>query len=230
MSQTTLNVVAISIFTVVMASLLGPLLNIPPAIPAVAIAGMLGFATLDTLSLQGRGGALLIDSLARFSPQHRARVMHHEAGHFLTAHLLNIPVTGYTLTAWEAFRQGQPGRGGVSFDCQELDAEVETGQLSGQLLDRFCTVWMAGAVAEALVYGQAEGGADDRQKFGLLWSQLQRPASEGELKQRWSALQAKTLLQENWTAYEALVEALQRRASVAECRALIEQNRETSSA
>jgi hypothetical protein len=223
MSQTTLNLVAVTIFAFVMVSLLGPLLHWSPFIPAIAAFGMLSVATLDTLSWQGKAGTLLVDWVAGFSPEHRERVLRHEAGHFLVAHLLEIPVTGYTLSAWEAFRQGQPGQGGVSFELALLEAELQQG-LSSQLIDRFCTVWMAGAAAEQLSYGNAEGGGDDRQKLQLLWSQLKRPQGEGVLKQRWAALQAKTLLEEHRAAYEALVAAMAQRASVEDCQQAIVQH------
>jgi hypothetical protein len=223
MSQTTLNLVAITIFTLVMSSLLGPLVDLSPVVPAIAVFGLLGAATLDTLSWQGRGGTLLLDWLARFSPQHRERVIRHEAGHFLVAHLLEIPITGYTLSAWEAFRQGQPGLGGVSFDSQELNAELEKGLLSAQLVERYCTVWMAGTAAEKLVYGNAEGGADDRQKLRILWTQLKRPLSECEIKERWASLQARSLLEAHQPAYEKLVAAMTQAEPVNKCRELIEQ-------
>jgi hypothetical protein len=222
MNQMSLNLVAITIFTLVMSSLLGPLVHLSPAIPAIAVVGLLGFATIDTFSWQGRGSTLLLSWLGSFSPQYRARIIHHEAGHFLVAHLLGIPITGYTLSAWEAFRQGQPGLGGVSVDCQELDGELAQGNLSAQLVDRFGTVWMAGGVAEKLVYGNTEGGEDDRQKFRLLWSQLQRPAAEGEMKERLASLQAKELLQGNWSTYEALVAAMEQHLPVEACLQAIE--------
>lgn len=224
MSQTTLNLTAIVIFVMVMASLLGPLVQVSPFVPAALIFGMLGVATIDRFSWQGQAGTLLVDWVAGFSAEHRARVLRHEAGHFLAAHLLNIPITGYTLNAWEAFRQGQPGLGGVSFNAQDLDAELEQGKLSSQLVDRFCTVWMAGAAAETLNYGNVEGGNDDRQKLHLLWAQLQRPNSEAALKERWATLQAKSLLETNQTAYEALVQAMESRASVEDCCIAINQH------
>jgi IS1 family transposase len=223
-SQIGLNLVAITIFTLVMTSLLGPILHISPVVPAIATFGILGIATLDNFGLQGRGGTLLLDWLASFSAEHRDRVIHHEAGHFLAAYLLNIPVTGYTLSAWEAFRQGQPGRGGVSFDTQALEQELEQGNVSAQFLDRYCKVWMAGIAAETLVYGNAEGGGDDRQKFRLLWAHLRRPEVEGEQKANWSAFQVKSLLQDHWSAYEALVDAMRNRASVEDCSRAIEQH------
>jgi hypothetical protein len=225
MSQTTLNLVAITLFALVISSLLGPLLNISPFIPAAATIGILGLATLDTFNWQGRAGTLLVGWVDSFSAEHRARVLRHEAGHFLVAHLLDIPVTGYSLSAWEAFRQGQAGRGGVSFAATDLAAALEQGKLSGQLVDRLCMVWMAGIAAETLAYGKAEGGGDDRQQLRLLWSQLQRPRSEGDQKERWATLQAKTLLEEQRPAYEALVEAMANRQSVESCCLAIDQHK-----
>lgn len=217
MKQVSLNLVAITIFFFVMLSLLTPLIHLPAEIPALAVFAVLCLATVDTLGWQGRGSTLLLDWLARFSKEYRDRVLHHEAGHFLVAHQLGIPITGYTLTAWEARQQGQPGLGGVTFDTQELETELATGQLSTQLIDRYCIVWMAGIAAELLHYGDAEGGGDDRQTIRTLWLQLQRPLSEVDIKQRWAILQAKALLQTNQPAYNALLQVMEQRSSVESC-------------
>lgn len=232
MRQTTLNLIAIGVFATTLLSLLGPLIQLSPTIPATTTAVLLGFFAIDRFLWQGTGGTLIVDWFARLSPNHRDRVIHHEAGHFLIAYLLNIPVTGYALSAWDAFKQGQPGQGGVTFGTQELDAELAKGTLSAQLLERYCTVWMAGGVAETIVYGNAEGGADDLQKFRMIWAQLNRPDREGQEKERWSVLKARNLLQQHWDAYEALVEALKQQADVDECCRVIEQHRpvETASA
>jgi hypothetical protein len=223
-NPTTLNLIAVTIFLFVLSSLLGPLIHLSPAVPAIAAFGLLGLATVDTFSLQGRAGTLVVDWFARFSPEHRSRIIHHEAGHFLVAHLSQIPITGYTLTAWDAFRQGQPGYGGVTFNTQELDRELQQGKLSNQLLDRFCTVWMAGTAAEQLVYSEATGGADDRQKFRTLWAILKRPDVEGQQKEKWAAFQAKNLIQTHREAYDALVVGMEQGASVEECIQIIEQH------
>lgn len=209
-----------------MMSLLGPLLHVSPVIPAIAVFGILSVATIDTLNWQGQLGTLVIDWFNQFSTEHRARVLRHEAGHFLVAHLSDIPVTGYTLSAWDAFRQKQPGFGGVSFGSEELDQSIEQKALSAQLLDRYCTVLMAGIAAETLVYGDAQGGADDRQKLRFLWSQLKRPDAEAEQKQKWAAFQAKNLIKTHESAYEALVSAMEQQASVEDCRLAIEQHKE----
>lgn len=221
MGQLTLNLVAITIFIVTMGMLLGPLLNIPQGVPVVAIALILGIATLDQASWKGTLGNIFINSLSRMSGEERDRILHHEAGHFLVAFLLDIPVTDYTLNAWDAWKKGMPGIGGVQFDTADLDATIKTGQLPAQMLNRYCTVWMAGIAAENAVYGQARGGQDDRQKFSILWQQLQRPIQEGQIRQRWAVLQARTLLEKHQEAFEALVAAMAEEKPVEDCLALL---------
>lgn len=221
MNQLSLNLIAIGVFVTVMTSLLGPLVNLSPVVPAVTVAGIMGLAAVDTLGWQNRGSTLLLDWMAQFSAEHRDRILHHEAGHLLVAQRLGIPVTGYTLTAWEAFRLGQPGNGGVQFDTTELDAELKQGKLSSALIDRYCIVWMAGIAAETLTYGNAEGGAGDREQIQLLFNLLKRPASEASQKERWAILQAKTLLQEAQEVYEPLVEAMRSRQPVQACQQLV---------
>ncbi len=222
MSQTALNLVAISIFLMTFSVLLGPLIHLSPAVPALATFAILGIATFDNFSLQGQGGTIILDWIAGFSPQYRDRIIYHEAGHFLIAHLLDIPVTGYTLSAWEAWKQGQPGQGGVSFDDGELATQLERGTISAQIIDRYCTMWMAGIVAETLVFDHAEGGADDQSKLARVLAGLGFSAADSQQKQRFHLLQAKNLLQENWSSYEALVKSMQQRASVTACQRVID--------
>ena len=222
MNPIALNLIALSIFAMTVTTILGPLIHLSPAVPAIVTFTVLGIATLDSFTWQGRGGTIALDWLASFSPAHRARVARHEAGHFLVAQQLGIPVTSYTLSAWEAFRQGHPGQGGVQFDTQELDAQLQAGKLSVQLVDRYCAVWMAGGVAEMLAYDSVEGGADDLQKLRMTLAQLRLPDSEIQLKERWASLQAKNLLQQNQDAYEALVTAMETRQPIADCLQLLQ--------
>lgn len=217
MSETSLNLVAISIFLMTLSVLLGPLVNLSPAVPAIATFVILGIATLDSFSLQGKGGSLLLDWIGGFSPSHRDRIVHHEAGHFLTAYLQSIPIKGYTLTAWEAIKLGQTGLGGVTFDDAELALQLEQGKITAQILDRYCTIWMAGIAAETLVFDRAEGGADDKNKLAQVLTKLGFTASAKNQKQRFCLLQAKNLLEENWSSYKALVEVMRERGSVSEC-------------
>ncbi|NDJ24298.1 ATP-dependent Zn protease [Nostoc sp. B(2019)] len=222
MSQTALNLVAISIFLITLSTLLGPFIHLSPTVPALATFTILGIATLDSFGLQGKGGTIFLDWIAGFSPEHRDRIVHHEAGHFLVAYLLDIPVTNYTLSAWEAWKQGQVGQGGVTFDDAELATQLEMGKISAQMLDRYCTIWMAGIAAETLAFDNAEGGADDKNKLAGVLTVLGFSEFICQQKQRFHALQAKNLLQENWSSYQALVKAMQQRASVADCQSAIE--------
>jgi hypothetical protein len=222
MSQTALNLVAISVFLITLSTLLGPFIHLSPTVPALATFTILGIATLDSFSLQGKGGTILLDWIAGFSPEHRDRIVHHEAGHFLVAYLLDIPVTNYTLSAWEAWKQGQAGQGGVTFEDSELATQLEMGKISAQMLDRYCTIWMAGIAAETLVFDNAEGGADDKNKLIGVLTVLGFSESSYQQKLRFHALQAKNLLQENWSSYQALVKAMQQRAPLADCQSAIE--------
>ena len=221
MPQTALNLIAVGIFVMTMTSLLGPIFHIPPVVPAAITFGILSLATADTLSWNSRGVSLLLDLFA--SAEQRQRIINHEAGHFLTAYFLGIPVTGYTLTAWEVIKQGRLGRGGVSFNTDSLTAkpfELEKMRLT---LERFCTVWMAGIAAEQMVYGNSQGGAEDRQQLKQVLTMAGLPEVGYAQKERWAQLQATNLITRHQHSYEALVEAMKQRASVEECYAVIQQ-------
>lgn len=224
MEQTALNLIAIGIFGMMLSVLLGPLFNISPIIPAAATFSILGLATLDNFSFQGKGATLLLDWLAGTKSEHRDRILYHEAGHFLVASLLGIPITGYTLTAWEAFKQGQQGLGGVTFDTSQLSPNtLNSGEIK-LTLDRFSTVWMAGIAAENLAYGNAEGGKEDRLQLRNALVLFGYSATDYPVKERWGILQAQTMLEENKAAYEALVAVMKERASVGDCDRIIQEH------
>ena len=221
MSQTAINLIAISVFLMTLSSLLGPLIHLSPTIPALATVTFLGIATLDNFSFHGKGGTIVLDFVARFSPEYKERILHHEAGHFLVAHLLEIPVTGYTLSAWEAWKKGQPGQGGITLEDSELTAQIENGKISAQMLDRYCTIWMAGIAAETLFFNSSEGGNDDKSKLIEVLRVIGFSEAGYQQKQRFHLLQSKTLIQENWESYQALVAAMRERVSVEECKKAI---------
>lgn len=228
MNPITLNLIAVGIFAVVILILVGPLLQIPATIPALITIGILGIATVDTFGFNGQGGNLLIDTIAQRDPAYRRRILHHEAGHFLVAHLLDIPVTDYTLSAWEASQKGQNGRGGVQFNLDTILRQANTGALSTQAVDTYCSIWMAGIAAEELVYGQAEGGGSDRQQIRLLWSQLSRlnPTISLDTKMRWAILKAKSLLEQHRSSYDALVEKMDARAPIEDCLQVVQDSKQ----
>jgi hypothetical protein len=222
MKDISLNLIAVGVFAITLSALVGPALNLSPIVPALATACLLGFATIDNLSWQGQGSKILIDLFV--SGERRDRIVCHEAGHFLVAYLLDIPISGYALNAWEAFRQGQSAQGGVRFNDLELATQLEEGSISSLLFDRYCTLWMAGIAAEDICYGNAEGGAEDITKISALFVQMKRPLSESQLKQRWAFLQAKNLIETNKSAYEALVKAMKEKQSVVDCCQVIQRS------
>ena len=224
MSQTAINLVAISVFLMTFSTLLGPLIHLSPTIPALATVTFLGIATLDNFSFQGKAGTIFLDFLARFSPEYKERVLHHEAGHFLVAHLLEIPITGYTLSAWEAWQQGQPGQGGVSIDDRELTTPIEKGEISTQMLERYCTILMAGIAAETLIFDAPQGGNDDKIKLMQFLQVLGVSEDIYQQKQRFHLLQSKNLIQKNWESYQALVSAMREQVSVEECKKVIRES------
>ncbi|NES85454.1 MAG: hypothetical protein F6K10_30840 [Moorea sp. SIO2B7] len=97
-----------------------------------------------------------------------------------------------------------------------------TGREMRLILDRFCTVWMAGIAAETLIYGNAEGGEEDRQKIRQALKVAGFPESGYQQKESWAKLQATNLLKENQSSYEALVKAMKARASVEDCCSILE--------
>jgi hypothetical protein len=149
--------------------------------------------------------------------------LHHEAGHFLAAYYLGIPVKDYTLSAWETFKQGKPGFGGVEFDTEPLESQSQNWQKFPLILERFATVWMAGIAAEQLIYGQAEGGNDDRQKLLSSLTLSQLPQAIYPQKERWALVQAKNLLESHRPEYDALVQAMTQRLPVADCYRIIQE-------
>ena len=222
MPQTALNLVAIGIFTMTLSSLLGPIFNISPFIPAAATFGILGLATVDTLTWNSRGVSLLLDLFA--TPEQRERIINHEAGHFLTAYFLGIPIEGYTLTAWETIKQGKLGDGGVSFNTDILTTQPFNPEEMRLTLDRYCTVWMAGVAAEKMMYDSDLGGAEDRQQLRQALSLAGLSEKAYPQKERWAQIQATNLLERHQKSYEALVEAMTNRASVEECCLTIQQH------
>ena len=80
---------------------------------------------------------------------------------------------------------------------------------------------MAVIAAEKLVYDDASGGADDQNKLKGVLKSLGCSDSFCNQKQRFSILQAKTLLENNWSAYQTLVDTMRKRATVKECKDIL---------
>jgi hypothetical protein len=217
MSDTTVNAVAIAIFTMTLSALLGPLFHISPLLPALGTLSVLGLVTADQLGWEGKGTNLLLSLWA--SPAEKQRQLHHEAGHFLVAYYLGIPVLDYQLGAWQSFQRGQVGQAGVQFDLSGLDQDWQTFPLQ---LERWSTVLMAGIAAEQLQYGQAQGGQNDRQQLHQVFALAGLPSQQWPLKERWALLQAKNYLQRHASAYQNLMQAMAEGASVVTCHQVLQ--------
>lgn len=217
MQQTSLNVMAIAIFMVTLSVLLGGIFPISPLIPTLATVAMMGFLTVDTLAWQNQGINIFLGFLA--SKEEKERIIHHEAGHFLTAYLLDIPVIGYTLTPWEALKEKQLGRGegGVIIAEDFLLSKKQNLREFNLFGDRLCIVLMAGIAAENLIYNNNNGGENDRQKLSQVLSSFGLNQNYSYQKEKSFILQATTLIKENKSRYESLITAMKSRKSVTEC-------------
>jgi hypothetical protein len=212
--EISLNIIALSAFTIMLGSLTAPLLHFSPLIPLSAVMGLLVGTSLDNFFLQSRCTGLVLDTIARRDPAYAQRIVYHEAGHFLVAWLLGITVTGYSLSAWEAWQQGQTGQGGVAF-------APPPNPISGKLLQSYCAVWMAGVAAEQIIYGNSLGGQDDRQQLRQILRLAGCEPSGLARAESAALLQAQAQLALHQPAFEALVQALQERRSIAACLELV---------
>jgi hypothetical protein len=217
MNQITLNAIAISVFGMTLSVLLGPLLHISPSLSAGVILVGLSTVTLDGLRFNSVGLTLLLDTLARLSPRYRKRVLHHEAGHFLAACLLDLPIQSYTLSVWDAFRQGNAQEGGLVLD---QPSDITTSGWLKSNIDKLCTVWVAGGIAENLKHGSIEGNEDDLRKLRQSLSSLNLNI---QLYEQQAKRQARQLLKENWQAYEALIVQMEMHQTSTECCRVIKQ-------
>uniref|UniRef100_A0A7S1FXL6 Peptidase M41 domain-containing protein n=2 Tax=Corethron hystrix TaxID=216773 RepID=A0A7S1FXL6_9STRA len=177
-------------------------------------------------------GGLFETALKTLFPEYRAKVLRHEAGHFLIAHLLGCPVEGCVLSAWSALsdaRFGGAGGGisaGTSFYDPVLSREINDSQtITRSSIDRYSCIVMAGIAAEAVEFGKAEGGAGD--EMALIQFLLSINPRSGKARvwdeerirnqARWGAMQAVLLLEAFRPSYDALVDALERGGGLGEC-------------
>jgi len=206
MGETAINLLAIAIFTITMTALSTPFTGISPLVPTAITILCLGLYGLDNAYREGKGGAAIINWIESKLPKHKekqARILYHEAGHFLVAHLLGIKVVGYNLKS----------RAGVEVDTAPTTAEVPLN-----ILERYCTVWMAGIAAEEYIYQEANGGDDDLLKLRAAIAHTANP----DLEERWAKVRARNLIRVNATAFAALVSKMQEQSTVEACYAAID--------
>nr|CAD1834551.1 unnamed protein product [Ananas comosus var. bracteatus] len=175
------------------------------------LAVVLALATADAIFL---GGSCLAQVLC-FWPPYKRRVLVHEAGHLLTgksdAYLMGCPIRGVILDPFVALQMGIQGQAGTQFWDEKMENELAEGRLSSTAFDRYCMILFAGIAAEALVYGEAEGGENDENMFRSLCVLLRPPLTVSQMsnRARWSVLQSYNLLKWHKNAHRAAVKALE---------------------
>ncbi|KAK4790744.1 hypothetical protein SAY86_018048 [Trapa natans] len=178
--------------------------------PNLAI--LLGLAFLDSIFL----GGCCVAQISSYWPPQRRRILVHEAGHLLVAYLIGCPIRGVILDPIVAMQMGIQGQAGTQFWDEKMDKELAKGHLSGTAFDRYCMVLFAGIAAEALIYGEAEGGENDENLFRSICVLLDPPLSIAQMSNqaRWSVLQSYNLLKWYKHAHLAVVKALERGSSL----------------
>ncbi|KAJ6432324.1 hypothetical protein OIU84_019545 [Salix udensis] len=173
----------------------------------VNLAAILGLTLLDSIFL----GGVCLAQISSYWPPNKRRILVHEAGHLLVAYLMGCPIRGVILDPMVAMQMGTQGQAGTQFWDEKLSNELAEGKLSSTSFDRYCMVLFAGIAAEALVYGEAEGGENDENLFRSICILLQPPLSVAQMSNqaRWSVLQSFNLLKWHRDAHRAAVKALE---------------------
>ncbi|EPS65428.1 hypothetical protein M569_09348, partial [Genlisea aurea] len=168
---------------------------------------ILGLTMLDAVFL---GGSCLAQ-ISSYWPPYKRRILVHEAGHLIVAYLMGCPIRGVILDPFIAMQMGIKGQAGTQFWDENLQNELAEGRVSGTAFDRYCMVLFGGIAAEALVYGEAEGGENDENLFRSICLLLDPPLSTAQMSNqaRWSVLQAYNLLKWHERAHGAAVKALE---------------------
>ncbi|PIN12220.1 hypothetical protein CDL12_15167 [Handroanthus impetiginosus] len=176
------------------------------------LAAILGLSMLDAIFL---GGSCLAQ-ISSYWPPYKRRILVHEAGHLLVAYLMGCPIRGVILDPIVAMQMGIQGQAGTQFWDEKLQNELAEGRISGTAFDRYCMVLFAGIAAEALVYGEAEGGENDENLFRSICVLLEPPLSIVQMSNqaRWSVLQSYNLLKWHRHAHRAAVKALENGGSL----------------
>jgi hypothetical protein len=226
MNVTATDLLAIAIFTITMMSLVGTMAGLSPIVPSAIAFTLLSAWGIDIGFWQGKFGAYVQAWLRARSPKYRERVSYHEAGHFLTAHVLGFKVVRYAIAGIVGRSLGEiladdtfTGiEGGVEI---EIADEPNSKNLSANLLDRYSTVYMAGIAAEQLMCeGATEGGLDDMQRLRKVISHLPNPMTQ----ERWALLNARNLLNDRHEVLIILAEKMLSGATVEDCCQTIDQS------
>lgn len=202
-------------------------LNLNPQQILFISLGLLFLLTFDSVAFNGGFGALILDTIGHtLSEKYHNRVTQHEAGHFLIAYLLGILPRGYTLTSLEALKKEgslnvQAGTAFVDFEFLE---EVNKGQVSATMLNRFSCIALAGVATEYLLFGCAEGGLTDINQLDFLLQSLGFTQKKADSQVRWAVLNTILILRRHENARAKLAEGMSEGRSVGFCIDIIEKS------
>jgi hypothetical protein len=170
-------------------------------------------------------GAIFETAYQKLFPEYRKKILYHEAGHFLLAYLVGVPVRDCITNAWEARKNREiKGQAGTIFYDTKVQEELASQKISRSSINRLSVIIMAGIAAEADQFGKTEGGIADEQSLITFLNGVQPPWNilriQGQA--RWAALQAMLVLREHRESYDALVECLEQGKGLGDCIVAIE--------
>ena len=156
-----------------------------------------------------------IDKFSGIFPDYRERVIKHEAAHMLTAHVLGVPVAGYSLMI---------GKEHTDLAEAALQRRLIEKTLEQSEVDRLSIIAMAGATSEAMNFEEVMGqNADMLDLQRIMWrSSTKMSDAQQQNQTRWAAYQAAAILRKYKAEYAALIECMARGANTAECIKAIE--------
>jgi len=193
------------VLVVTLLALLGPLLGLSPWFTTALVALALTSLTVDAARFGGRGGHLLAETLPGGLLRLR-RIALHEAGHVLVAEREGVAVAAIHVGSLACLRAG------LSAGGTTVLAPPGSARLPLEELRRWSRVLLAGMAAESLVYGESEGGADDRSLLGRLWGLSGQDVATAQMEQRRARREVEQWLRAERSRLEAEADRLARQA------------------
>ena len=195
----------VAVLVVTLLALVGPLLGLSPWFTTALVALALTSLTVDAARFGGRGGHLLAETLPGGLLRLR-RIALHEAGHVLVAEREGVAVAAIHVGSLACLRAG------LSAGGTTVLAPPASARLPLEELRRWSRVLLAGMAAESLVYGESEGGADDRSLLGRLWGMSGQDVPTAQMEQRRARREVEQWLRAERTRLEAEADRLARQA------------------
>lgn len=195
----------VAVLVVTLLALVGPLLGLSPWFTTALVALALTSLTVDAARFGGRGGHLLAETLPGGLLRLR-RIALHEAGHVLVAEREGVAVAAVHVGSLACLRAG------LSAGGTTVLAPPASARLPLEELRRWSRVLLAGMAAESLVYGESEGGADDRSLLGRLWGLSGQEVATAQMEQRRARREVEQWLRAERTRLEAEADRLARQA------------------